>query len=98
MSALMVSQVEVLSPALFQEYLEKSKAIAGPLGAELIVRGRFAESLNGEPQPHHLLMIAKFPTIEAIETWFGCDEYKAIVPLRDRGSNQTISVYSMLED
>lgn len=96
MSAYMVSQIRVHDRQLFQTYLEKSKAIAGPLGAELVVSAQHDSVLNGDVADHQLLVIARFPSKEAIETWFNSEAYNEIVPLREQASHQIMSIYTDL--
>ena len=93
MSALFVSQVEITDMEAFQEYLSKSKELAGKAGAELLFRGMPSRIINGEPHSHQLLVIAKFPSMEAINAWHDSAEYQELVPLRERGSKQLIVAY-----
>ena len=98
MSAMMISQVQIHDPALFQDYLAKSKDIAGRYGAELLARGRLEMVFNGNDKPAPLVVIARFPSLEKLNAWFEDDDYKAIIGLRDKSSHQEMTAWTLIED
>ena len=93
MTAIMVSNLTITDPEEFQEYLRKSKELAGAYGAKLMFKGRFRERLNGDQDQKQMVVIAEFPNMDAIRSWNGSDAYQALVPLRDRSSVQNMMVY-----
>ncbi|WP_282609418.1 DUF1330 domain-containing protein [Pelagibius sp. Alg239-R121] len=93
MSAIMISQIKVTDPEAFQAYLSKTQEIARPYGAELLFRGRMGDVLNGQPEGHHLVVIARFPDAATIQRWHASPEYQALIPLRDQGSSQIMVTY-----
>lgn len=97
MSAIMMSQLTVTDREAFQDYLVKSKELAGSYGAELLYRGKLTGALNGEPHRHQMVVIAKFPDMAAIEAWHKSPEYQALVPLREKGSEQLMTTYESVE-
>lgn len=94
MSAIMMSQLTVNDPEKFAAYLQQSKAIASRYGAELLFSGKFQETLNGEPRPHRMVVIAQFPDHDSLSKWHADPDYAAIVPLREASSDQIMTTYS----
>ena len=93
MSAIMMSQIKVTNPEIFQNYLEKSKTIASRYGAELMFRGKKQGVLNGQTGEHQMLVIARFPDMASIDAWSADPEYQALIPLREEGSEQVMVTY-----
>lgn len=96
MSALMIARITVKDAEKFQQYLAKSKKVAAPYGAELLFRGKADRTLTGEDNDHVLAVIARFPSTEKIEEWYGSDEYQPLIALRDEGTDMTITSYEIL--
>ncbi len=93
MTAIMISQIEVINPEGFQDYLQKSKKLAGLYGAKLMFRGKEPVALNGELNAHQFVVIAEFPNMEKLTAWHKSAEYRALVPLRDGASKQVMTAY-----
>ncbi len=94
MSTIMMSQIAVKDPAKFQDYLTKSKAVAGRYGAKLMFAGQRKDALVGAPPDHQMVVIARFPDEGALKGWYEDAEYKALIPLREEASEQIITVYA----
>ena len=93
MTAIFISQVDIKSPELFAQYIEKSKQIASQFGAELIAQGQFEKSISGTPAAHRIGVVVRFPSLSAIHDWHESDAYQALIALRDEASTQHISIY-----
>lgn len=87
MSALMIAKVTVKNPAIFQEYLAKTKEVAAPYGAKLLFRGSYEKTLTGDKQDHGMTVIVQFPSLEKIHAWFESDAYQPLIPLREEGAD-----------
>ena len=96
MSALMIANIAIKDQAKFEEYLTKSKQLAGPYGAELVYRGKTDRILAGGENDHGLIVIAKFPSLDKINEWFDSEDYQALVPLREAGTEMKMTTYSIL--
>ena len=94
MSAIVMSQLTVNDAEKFAEYLQKSKAIASRYGAELLFSGRYLETLNGDPRPHRMVVIAQFPDHDALSKWHADPDYAELIPLREASSDQIMTTYS----
>ena len=97
MSALMIATITIKDPEKFQQYLTGNKEIAARYGAELLARGTVDKILTGEDKDHALTVIAKFPSLEKIDEWYGSDEYQPLVPIRKEGSEMKITTYEILD-
>ena len=93
MSVVMISQVRVTEPDMFQAYMAKTQQVATPYGAELLFRGQKSGTLNGEPTDHQLLVIVRFPDRAVLEEWHSSPEYQELIPLREAGSDQIMTFY-----
>ncbi len=93
MPALMISQVRVTDQDKFQDYLSKTREVAGTFGAEMLFFGQVADTLNGAPPEHQIVAVARFPDIDALRSWYGSDAYRALIPLREAGSDQHMVSY-----
>ena len=86
MSALFTSRITIKDQSKFQDYLQKSKAIAGQHGAELLASAKAPRTLAGSSAPHEMVVVVRFPTMEDLNTWHDSQAYQDIVPLREEGS------------
>lgn len=88
-----MSHVTVTDKEKFQSYIAQTKPIAAKFGAKPVVVAAQPKMLNGEADGHHLVFVIEFPTMDQLESWHHSDEYKAIVTLREEGSNQHMVAY-----
>lgn len=95
MSALMIARITVKDPAIFQEYLVKTQAVAASYGAELVHRGKVDKALTGESADHELAVIVKFPSLAKLDEWYGSDAYQPLKKLRDAGADMQITSYEV---
>ncbi|MDJ0858775.1 MAG: DUF1330 domain-containing protein [Dinoroseobacter sp.] len=93
MSALFSSRITIKDPEKFREYLDKSKAIAGQHGAELLASATAPRALAGNPAPHQMVVVVRFPTMDALNAWYDSQAYQDLIPLRLEASEQEITVY-----
>jgi len=94
MGALMVSRIRVKDPAKLEEYLKKTRALATPLGAEIVAATKPVGQLNGEPD-HDRLIIVKFPDMERINSLFSSDDYKPLIALREEAADMHMTTYEL---
>jgi len=69
--------------------------MAGRHGAELIASGQAPRVLAGSGSPHQMIVIVRFPSMQALDTWHGSQAYQDIIPLREDASDQEITVYQI---
>jgi uncharacterized protein (DUF1330 family) len=64
-------------------------------GGEVLARGQFADALLGGGSPH-ITGIMRFPSVDAVQTWFDSPEYRALAELRDSAGDMEFLVYQAL--
>lgn len=94
MNAFIVANVKIKNPEKFQEYAQLSGPTFSPYGGELLLKGKFVESLTGETE-HSSLAIIKFPTLEKLDAWYQSEEYQSLIPLRDDAAVVQFSKYEI---
>lgn len=74
MAAYVIVDIEIHTPERYEEY----KALAGPTveryGGRYVVRGGRAENLEGEWEPHRVVVL-EFPDYERAKQWWNSEEY-----------------------
>ncbi len=74
--------------------MASTRAVAAKFGAKPVAIGTQPTVLNGEIDPHQMVFVIEFDTMENLDAWHNSDEYKALVPLRDAGSHQRMVAYN----
>lgn len=93
MSAFFVATVRIKDAQKFQEYARKAAETFAAHGAEIVLRGKAESALAGS-HTHDAVGIIKFPDMDALSAWFRSAEYQAIIPLRKKAADMTITAYS----
>ena len=79
MSAYLISQVEVLDPAAWENYRVRAARVIAQFGGRYLVRGAPAEVIEADwpPQepPRQSVIVAEFPSLEALHSWYASPEY-----------------------
>jgi len=96
MPAYMISQVTVTDKGEFESYLAETRSVAAKYGAKPVAIGTQPKMLNGESDSHQMVFVIEFETMKHLDTWHNSDEYHALVPLRDEGSDQRMVAYEAM--
>lgn len=96
MPAYMISQVTVTDNEKFQEYLKGTQLVAAKYGAKPVAIGKEPKVLNGKADGHQMVFVIEFPSTSDLEDWHSSAEYKALVPLREEGSDQHMVAYDAM--
>ncbi|MBV8779060.1 MAG: DUF1330 domain-containing protein [Alphaproteobacteria bacterium] len=83
MTAYLIVDLEVHDPDGFQKYREGVGAFIAKHGGEYLVRGGEFEVIEGDWQPHRLVLF-RFPDRQAIRNFFADPEYAALKGIRFR--------------
>ena len=89
MPAYVIADVEVKDQALFDDYRSKVSATIEKYGGSYVVRGGATQVLEGEWQPHRLVVL-EFPTLERAQEWYNSPDYKPLIALRQRAADTTV--------
>jgi len=92
MSAFFVATVTIKDVDKFQEYAAKSKATFDLFDAEILIKGKYQDTLTGNAT-HQTVAIVKFKDMDTLDKWYQSDEYQALAPLRNQAADMTITKY-----
>jgi uncharacterized protein (DUF1330 family) len=83
--AYMVAEIEVTDPGTFQTYADETRKGIPAAGGRVIARGGKTLALNGAA-PKQIVVI-EWESLEKARAYFESQEYKRLIPIRDKGSN-----------
>ncbi len=89
MTAYLIVDLDVHDASGFQEYRDKVPAFIAKYGGTYLVRGGASEVIEGDWQPHRLVMF-RFPDRQAIRSMFADEDYKKLAAVRFRSSKASI--------
>lgn len=89
MAAYVISEVEVLDPALFEEYRSLAPATIAKYGGRYVVRGGAIESVEGDWAPKHIVVV-EFPTMARAREWYHSAEYAEALKVRHGALNRRL--------
>jgi uncharacterized protein (DUF1330 family) len=90
MSAFLVVQIRVHDPVWVADYLANVPRILRGFGGEYFaVSGPVAQFEGTVPPPHQVALFT-FPSLQAIEEFMACDEYRPFKESRLAGATATI--------
>jgi uncharacterized protein (DUF1330 family) len=85
MTAYMIVDLDVADVSALDEYRRQAVPILQKYGGRVLVRLGIAEVLEGHWTPHRL-MVLEFRTMDALRRWWTSEDYRPLVPLRQRVS------------
>lgn len=86
MPAYIIASVEVTDPDLYAEYRSQVLPTVEKYGGRFIVRGGPSEILEGSWHPGRVVVL-EFPDADAARRWYGSEEYRPLIALRQRATN-----------
>lgn len=90
--AYVVGQITVKDEGKWAEYRSKVPATFGPWGGEPVFRGKQFAALAGQCA-HADVVVLRFPSTDALESWFKSPAYQALIPLRDAAAEVVLTAY-----
>lgn len=97
MSAYMIALCEITNPGPgLKEYSEKSAQISASHGGEYLVRGPSGNVVEGDVLKGKVTIIARFPSMDALNAFYNDPDYQTIKPLREDAGNFEIAFYEGL--
>jgi uncharacterized protein (DUF1330 family) len=79
--AYVIGHITVKDAAKWDEYRAQVPATLAPWGAELVLRGKRAATFAGT-HAHDDVVVIRFPSREAADSWHFSAAYQALIPLR----------------
>ena len=77
MSGYLIVNYRVTNPEGFNTYMAGVMPTIAAHGGEILVAGPGSTAIEGSPDP--ITVVVKFPSREAVQTWYDSPEYQAII-------------------
>jgi uncharacterized protein (DUF1330 family) len=91
MSALVIVDIDVLDPVLYEDYKRLASASIAAHGGRYLVRGGRSEVLDGEWTPRRLVVL-EFDSVEKAKAWRESPEYAEAKKVRENCARSNMIV------
>ena len=91
MAAYILVDAQVNDPAKYERYRALAPAAIAKYGGRYLVRGGATTVLEGEWQPHRVVVL-EFPTVDAARRFYDSPEYREARTLREGAVRMSIFV------
>ncbi len=89
MPAYVLADVQITDPTQWEDYRARVGPTLDQYGGKILVRSSKGEVLEGDMQPH-LLVIAEFARYQRAIEWYPSPEYAPLIALRKRAANTQV--------
>jgi uncharacterized protein (DUF1330 family) len=89
MPAYVIADIDVQDPDAYARYRELSGPSVARHGGRFVVRGGEHETLEGDWQPHRLVLI-EFDDVDAARAWWDSDDYREAAGVRRSASTGSL--------
>ncbi len=90
--ACVVGRIRIRDRAKWQVYLDAVPATIAAFDGVVVARGSDPVVLAGA-SPETDVVVLRFPSVEAVDAWYGSDAYQALIPLRDAAADVVLVRY-----
>lgn len=91
MAALILVEVSIHDPELYEEYKKHTLATITKFGGRFVVRGAKTESLEGDWNPERLVIL-EFPNVQTAKDWWSSPEYSMAKQIRYQAAQSKMLV------
>lgn len=91
MAALVLVEVSIHDPELYEEYKKHTLATITKFGGRFVVRGAKTESLEGDWNPERLVIL-EFPNVQTAKDWWSSPEYSVAKQIRYQAAQSKMLV------
>jgi len=91
MAAYLIANIEVLDPAMYEEYRKQVGATIAAHGGRYLARGGPIEVLEGAFDAKRFVVV-EFPDVAALRAWYASAEYQPLLQLRQRASKGLLMI------
>lgn len=91
MPALVLVEIKIHNPELYEEYKKHTFATIQKFGGRFVVRGSKTESLEGDWNPERLVIL-EFPDVQTAKDWWSSPEYTIAKNIRYRAADSKMLV------
>jgi uncharacterized protein (DUF1330 family) len=96
MPAYVISDVEMVDPALFETYRSLAPATIAKYGGRYLVRGGAIDAVEGGWTPKQIVVVV-FPSMQQARAWYNSPEYAEALKVRERALNRRLIFVEGLE-
>jgi len=97
MPAYLLVDIDVHDPERYEEYRAQAPAAIHAHGGRYLVRGGAAELLEGDREPHRVVVL-EFPSVERARAFWDSPEYGAIAGIRHASASSHVLLVEGLEN
>ena len=83
MAAYLIADIDIADANAFEEYRRDVPASEKPFGGRYLARGGLTEVLEGDWDPHRLVII-EFPDMASLRAWYNSPEYIRLKAIREK--------------
>lgn len=91
MSAYVIVEVAVNDPVAYEDYKLQTPESTTKYGGRFVVRGGYAETLEGDWVPKRIVVV-EFESMEQARKWWASPEYAPVKALRHRTASSRMIV------
>ena len=91
MAALVLVEVSIHDPELYEEYKKHTLATITKFGGRFVVRGAKTESLEGDWNPERLVIL-ECPNVQTAKDWWNSPEYSVAKQIRYQAAQSKMLV------
>jgi uncharacterized protein (DUF1330 family) len=91
MSAYVIVNVRITDPAAYAEYVKYTPGSIAEFGGRFVVRGGRAEKLEGDYEPHRVIVL-EFDSLERAKEWWASEGYRGPKAIRQRAASTDMIV------
>jgi uncharacterized protein (DUF1330 family) len=91
MVAYVIADVHITDPAAYEGYRQAVPATIAAYGGRYLARGGRTEVLEGDWQPHRVVIL-EFPTLARAQEWYRSPSYAPLAELRQASATSTLVI------
>ena len=92
MAAYCVGWIRVKDAGAWEQYRGRVGDTIAQYGGEVMFRGGLQQVFSGAVD-HESVVALRFESPDAAKRWHDSPEYQALIPVRDRGADVTLTLY-----
>jgi uncharacterized protein (DUF1330 family) len=91
MVAYVIADVHITNPAAYEGYRQAVPDTIAAYGGRYLARGGRTEVLEGDWQPHRVVIL-EFPTLARAQEWYRSPDYAPLAALRQASATSTLVI------
>lgn len=91
MAAYVIADIEVTDPEVYEGYRRAVSTTIAAYGGRYLARGGHTDVVEGEWQPHRLVLL-QFPSLARAREWYASIGYAPLLELRRRSARTNLVI------